>query len=65
MDLWDAMLPRLRRRFALLRIDARGHGASTAAPGDFSLATLAKDVLSVADAGASAVSRWRASRWAG
>lgn len=50
MDLWDAVLPLLRGRFALLRIDARGHGASTAMPGDLSMATLADDVLAVADA---------------
>lgn len=50
MDLWDAVLPHLRDRFALLRIDTRGHGASTAEPGDFSMATLADDVLAVADA---------------
>jgi 3-oxoadipate enol-lactonase/4-carboxymuconolactone decarboxylase len=50
MDLWDAVLPLLRNRFALLRIDARGHGASSAQPGDLSLARLADDVLAVADA---------------
>lgn len=48
MDLWDAVLPLLRDRFALLRIDTRGHGASVAEPGDFSMATLADDVLAVA-----------------
>lgn len=50
MDLWDAVLPLLRSRFALLRIDTRGHGASVAEPADFTLATLADDVLAVADA---------------
>lgn len=50
MDLWDALLPRLRAHFALLRIDARGHGASTADPGDYAMALLADDVLAVADA---------------
>ena len=49
MDLWDALLPHLRDHFALLRIDARGHGASTADPGDYTLAMLADDVLAVAD----------------
>lgn len=52
MDLWDPVLPLLRDRFALLRIDTRGHGASPAQPGDFSLPMLARDVLAVArDAG--------------
>ena len=50
MDLWDGLLPHLRERFALLRIDTRGHGASTAEPGDHRLAMLADDVLAVADA---------------
>ncbi|KQM20771.1 alpha/beta fold hydrolase [Novosphingobium sp. Leaf2] len=50
MDLWDGALPFLRRRFALLRLDARGHGASAAPGGDLSMATLADDVLAVADA---------------
>lgn len=50
MDLWDAVLPFLRDHFALLRIDARGHGASRAEPGDFSMAMLTQDVLAVADA---------------
>jgi 3-oxoadipate enol-lactonase/4-carboxymuconolactone decarboxylase len=50
MDLWDGVLPHLRDRFALLRMDARGHGASIAEPGDYSLGMLADDVLAVADA---------------
>jgi len=50
MDLWDGVLPHLRDDFALLRIDARGHGASIAEPGDYTLAMLADDVLMVADA---------------
>lgn len=50
MDLWDGVLPHLRDHFALLRMDARGHGASIAEPGDYSLAMLADDVLAVADA---------------
>jgi 3-oxoadipate enol-lactonase len=50
MDLWDGVLPHLRDRFALLRIDTRGHGGSVAEPGDYSLGMLADDVLAVADA---------------
>ncbi|WP_395390997.1 3-oxoadipate enol-lactonase [Novosphingobium sp. BL-8A] len=52
MDLWDPVLPLLRARFRLLRIDTRGHGASTAEPGDFAMPQLARDVLAIAhDAG--------------
>lgn len=50
MDMWDGVLPHLRDRFALLRIDTRGHGASLSEPGDYSLTMLADDVLAVADA---------------
>lgn len=50
MDLWDGVLPHLRDRFAVLRIDTRGHGASTAEPGDYALAMLADDMLATADA---------------
>lgn len=50
MDLWDGVLPHLRDRFAVLRIDTRGHGASIAEPGDYALAMLADDVLAAADA---------------
>lgn len=48
MDLWDAVLPRLRESFTVLRIDTRGHGASSAERGDFSLPLLARDVIAVA-----------------
>jgi 3-oxoadipate enol-lactonase len=52
MDLWDRVLPLLRDHFAVLRVDTRGHGASTAYPGEWSLAQLADDVLNAAsDAG--------------
>ncbi|WP_298397697.1 3-oxoadipate enol-lactonase [Sphingobium sp.] len=50
MDLWDAALPALRARFRLLRIDTRGHGASAAPDGDYSLPMLAGDVFAVMDA---------------
>jgi 3-oxoadipate enol-lactonase len=47
MEVWDAQLPALRRRFRLLRFNARGHGGSTAPPGPYSLAELGTDVLSL------------------
>lgn len=50
MDLWDAALPALRRHFALLRIDTRGHGASDAPEGDYTMAMLVDDVATVMDA---------------
>lgn len=50
MDLWAPLLPTLRRSFRLLRLDTRGHGASEAPPGDYSLSDLAQDVGAVMDA---------------
>ncbi|CAN5189116.1 3-oxoadipate enol-lactonase [soil metagenome] len=50
MALWDTSLPHLLPAFRLLRIDTRGHGASDAPDGDYSLAMLAQDVLAVMDA---------------
>ncbi|MEH3159581.1 MAG: 3-oxoadipate enol-lactonase [Sphingomonas taxi] len=50
MTLWDACLPILTRRFRVLRIDTRGHGASDAPSGDYSLAMLAADMVAVMDA---------------
>ena len=49
MDLWDMALPDLRRRFAVLRIDTRGHGASVAPAGDYAMADLARDIAAVMD----------------
>lgn len=50
MDLWDAVLPLLRPSHRLLRIDTRGHGASDAATGDYTMAGLASDVFGAMDA---------------
>ena len=50
MALWAPAFPHLLPVFRLLRIDTRGHGASDAPPGDYSLAGLARDVASVMDA---------------
>jgi 3-oxoadipate enol-lactonase / 4-carboxymuconolactone decarboxylase len=47
---WDAALPYLTPAFRVIRMDARGHGASDASPGEYSLATLAADAQAVLDA---------------
>lgn len=49
MGLWDLAVPHLLPAFRLLRIDTRGHGASDAPGGDYSLAMLAADVAAVMD----------------
>lgn len=50
MGLWDTALPALLPHFRVLRIDTRGHGASDAPDGDYTLAGLAADVAAVMDA---------------
>jgi 3-oxoadipate enol-lactonase/4-carboxymuconolactone decarboxylase len=45
MSLWDAAMPALLASFRTLRIDTRGHGASDAPEGDYSLPMLAGDVV--------------------
>ena len=50
MSLWDAVVPHLLPAFRLLRIDTRGHGASDASEGDYSLGMLAADVAAAMDA---------------
>ena len=50
IGLWDRMLPYLLPSFRLLRMDARGHGASDSPPGDYTMEQLAADVLAVMDA---------------
>ena len=48
--LWDAQAAALTARFQILRFDTRGHGASDAQAGEYTMAQLAGDVLSVVDA---------------
>ena len=50
MGLWDRVVPLLLPQFRVLRMDARGHGASDAPGGDYSLEPLASDALAVMDA---------------
>jgi 3-oxoadipate enol-lactonase/4-carboxymuconolactone decarboxylase len=40
--LWAPVVPALQRRFRVLRFDWRGHGASEAPPGEYTLAMLAQ-----------------------
>lgn len=50
MGLWAECLPALARRFRVLRLDTRGHGASDAPAGDYDLPMLAADVVAAMDA---------------
>ena len=49
MTLWDRALPYLLPQFRVLRMDLRGHGASDAPTGDYTLEMLASDALAVLD----------------
>ena len=48
--MWDQQAADLLPHFRVLRYDTRGHGASAAAPGDYTIAELGGDVLALADA---------------
>jgi 3-oxoadipate enol-lactonase/4-carboxymuconolactone decarboxylase len=54
LSLYDLVVPLLTPDFRVLRIDTRGHGASDAPAGDYSLDLLADDVLAVMDAAGAA-----------
>jgi len=47
---WDPVMPRLADYFNVIRMDTRGHGASDAPAGPYSMEMLADDTLAVADA---------------
>src|SRR3546814_376497 len=48
--MWDQVVPLLCDSFRVLRMDTRGHGASDVPEGDYTIAGLATDALSVLDA---------------
>jgi len=47
--LWDPQMPALLRHFQVLRLDLRGHGASDAPAGDYTIEQLGRDVISAVD----------------
>ena len=50
LHMWDGQVPALTEHFRLLRYDARGHGASGAPAGPYSLDRLGRDVVELLDA---------------
>jgi len=48
--MWEPQMPDLLRHFRVLRYDSRGHGASDAPPGEYTIERLARDLLGLADA---------------
>jgi 3-oxoadipate enol-lactonase len=49
MHMWDRQMEALTRHFRVLRYDARGHGASGAPAGPYSLDRLGRDVVELLD----------------
>ncbi len=47
---WDRQAADLLPHFRVLRYDIRGHGATDAPPGEYSIERLARDILGIADA---------------
>jgi 3-oxoadipate enol-lactonase/4-carboxymuconolactone decarboxylase len=48
--MWDAQVADFLPHFQILRYDTRGHGASEATRGDYSIEQLGRDALAIADA---------------
>lgn len=58
LGVWDAVAPALAERFRIVRFDCRGHGASVAPSGPYSLDGLARDAIGVLDALGVAQAHW-------
>lgn len=50
VDLWQSQIDQLAAAFRVVRFDTRGHGASDAPPGPYTLDRLGRDALAVLDA---------------
>lgn len=48
--MWDPQVPDLLPHFGIVRYDTRGHGASDATDGDYTIEELGRDALAIADA---------------
>jgi 3-oxoadipate enol-lactonase / 4-carboxymuconolactone decarboxylase len=48
-SMWDPQVESLLPYFQILRYDTRGHGATGATPGEYSIEMLGKDILALAD----------------
>ncbi|MEO6341468.1 MAG: alpha/beta fold hydrolase [Caulobacteraceae bacterium] len=49
LELWREVAPMLAERFKVVRYDARGHGASGAPDGEYSVEMMARDALAILD----------------
>ncbi len=49
LDMWEPQMPAFLAHFRVLRYDTRGHGQSQVTPGEYSIAQLGNDALSLLD----------------
>jgi 3-oxoadipate enol-lactonase len=49
LNMWDLQMPDLTKHFSVLRYDTRGHGASNAPAGPYSVDRLGRDVIELLD----------------
>ena len=49
LTMWDPQMATFTQRFRVLRYDSRGHGATSATPGPYSIAQVARDVIELLD----------------
>jgi len=47
LAMWEPQMPALTGHFRVLRYDARGHGRSSAPPGDYTIAQMGEDALAL------------------
>ncbi len=50
LDMWEPQVKAFAERFAVLRYDSRGHGASDVPPGPYTIERLGRDVVTLLDA---------------
>src|SRR5450755_3666916 len=50
LSLWEPQLPAFSKDFRVLRYDSRGHGQTSATPGEYSVELLGRDVIQLLDA---------------
>lgn len=58
LHFWDPQVSALLAHFRVLRYDTRGHGASVANEGPYTLTQLGRDALAILDANAIAKAHW-------
>src|ERR1700737_1292242 len=58
LHFWDRQIPALAEHFRIVRYDSRGHGASVANEGHYSVEGLGRDALAIMDALGIARAHW-------